>query len=104
MSKQMKEQEELVQANVSMDPAAADEFEAPSDAHAMQGFLTELKVHFKEMLSEGIGSLAESMEENNDNLRSELSENITIAATEQHLLMTSLHKQLQGVVKRQRTS
>jgi hypothetical protein len=84
----MKDQEALVKPNVR----------SAGDA---EGFLTEMKVQFKEMFTEGMDHLEESMASSHDNLRGELSERITIAATEQHLMMTSLNKQLQAVVSRQ---
>jgi hypothetical protein len=97
----MKDQEALAKPNVPMDQAAADDFEAPSEARAMKGFLTEMKVQFKEMFTEGMDHLEESMESSHDNLRGGLSERITTAATDQHLMMTSLSTKLQAVVARQ---
>jgi hypothetical protein len=88
----MKDQESLVKPNVSEDQAAADEFEVPTEALEMKGMINELKVQLKEMFIEGLDHMEESMEARHDNFRGEVSERFTIAATEQHILMTSLSK------------
>jgi hypothetical protein len=101
MTKQMKDQESLVKPNVAEDQAAADEFEVPTEALEMKGMINEMKGQLKEMFMEGLSHMEESMEASHEHLRDEVSERMTIAATEQHLLMTSLSTKLQTAMDRQ---